>query len=98
MRATLGRMTLKDLLQQHGITTIREFARRMGFSRQQAWDLWHARAGVGKDMLIRLHQQLKIPLEQLIQVDPISPPKPRGSRARKRQPRPPGEGKGDTLR
>ncbi len=83
MSATLAHMTLKDVLQRHDITTIREFARRMEFSRQQAWDLWHGRAGVGKDMLKRLHERLKIPLEELIQIAPVRPPKPRGSRARR---------------
>jgi transcriptional regulator with XRE-family HTH domain len=83
MSARLSCMTLRELLQQHGVTSIKEFARRMEFSRQQAWDLWHARAGVGRDMLKRLHERLQLPLEELIQIDPISPPKPRGSRARK---------------
>ena len=71
MRSTVDRMTLEELLREHGITTIREFAGRMGFSRQYAWDLWHARVGVGTAMMKRLHEELKIPLEQLIRLDPV---------------------------
>ena len=83
MGAKLARMTLRELLQQHGIMSIKEFTHRMEFSRQQAWDLWHARAGVGKDMMKRIHERLGIPLQELIALDPIKPPKPRGSRARR---------------
>jgi len=69
MRSTVSRMTLRDLLIQHGIPTIRELTHRLQCSRQQAWDLWHARVGVGAAMMKRLHEQLTIPLEDLIQID-----------------------------
>jgi transcriptional regulator with XRE-family HTH domain len=90
MRATVKGMTLQTLLQQHGITTIREFAKRAELSRQHAWNLWHAQVGLGTEMLKRLHERLGIPLEALIQVDPVpaakrprtTPPQPRG-RSRK---------------
>jgi transcriptional regulator with XRE-family HTH domain len=86
MRARFTGMTLQTLLQQHGITTIRDFAQRTGLSRQHAWNLWHAQVGLGTDMLKRLHTRLGIPLEELIQVDPVpavkrpyaTPPRPRG--------------------
>jgi Cro/C1-type HTH DNA-binding domain len=71
MRATVSRMTLQELLIKHGIPTIREFAHRLQCSRQQAWDLWHARVGVGTSMMKRLHEDLKIPLGDLIQLDPV---------------------------
>ena len=83
MRHTLRSMTLQTLLNRHGITTIRDFAQRAGLSRQHAWNLWHAQVGVGTDMLKRLHERLGIPLEELIQIDPVPTPKrkPRKSRA-----------------
>jgi transcriptional regulator with XRE-family HTH domain len=86
MRARFKGMTLQTLLQQHGITTIRDFAQRTGLSRQHAWNLWHAQVGLGTEMLKRLHDRLGIPLEELIRVDPVpatkrprtTPPNPRG--------------------
>jgi hypothetical protein len=71
MRGTVSRMTLRELLIQHGIPTIRELSHRLQCSRQQAWDLWHARVGVGAAMMKRLHEELQIPLEELIQLDPV---------------------------
>jgi transcriptional regulator with XRE-family HTH domain len=71
MNITLEGMTLQSLLQQYGITTIRELTHRTGLSRQQCWNLWHGQAGVGKETLKRLHERLGIPLEALLQVDPV---------------------------
>jgi transcriptional regulator with XRE-family HTH domain len=71
MDITLEGMTLQTLLQQYGITTIRELTHRTGLSRQQCWNLWHGQAGVGKETLKRLHERLGIPLEALLQVDPV---------------------------
>jgi len=68
-------MKLQEILQQHGITTLREFMERAGISsRQQAWQLWHGEAGVGKMMAKRLNERLQIPIEELIQVDPVPYP------------------------
>ena len=39
--------------------------------------LWHGEAGVGKVMAQRLHERLQIPIEELIQVDPVPYTKPR---------------------
>jgi transcriptional regulator with XRE-family HTH domain len=78
MNATLGAMTLQEILRQHGITELREFMERAGIpSRQQAWSLWHGEAGVGKVMAQRLHARLGIPIEELIRVDPVPYTKPR---------------------
>jgi transcriptional regulator with XRE-family HTH domain len=78
MHDTLRRMTLQDLLKQHGILTLREFTKKAGLaSRQQAWSLWRGEAGVGKVMAKRLHERLQIPLEELLEVDPVPYTKPR---------------------
>ena len=92
MRSTVGRMTLQALLAQHGITTIRELAHRLKCSRQQAWDLWHARVGVGAMMMKRLHEDLKIPLTDLIQLDHVpwkKRPRPKTEENRKKRPKRP---------
>src|SRR5215510_3563553 len=86
MRARFRGMTLQTLLKQHGITRIKELRDRTGLSRQQSWNLWHGRVGVGKATAKLLHERLGLPAEQLLQVDPIparkrpgtTPPKPRG--------------------
>jgi transcriptional regulator with XRE-family HTH domain len=86
MRATVRGMTLQTLLRQHGITKIKELRERTGLSRQQSWNLWHGYVGVGKETMRRLHTSLGIPLEALLQVDPVpavkrpstTPPRPRG--------------------
>jgi transcriptional regulator with XRE-family HTH domain len=71
MNDTFEYMTLQDLLKEYGISTIRELTHRTGLSRQQSWNLWHAYAGVGKETLRRLHERLGIPLDRLLEVDPV---------------------------
>jgi transcriptional regulator with XRE-family HTH domain len=93
MRARFQGMTLQTLLQQHGITTIKELRDRSGLSRQHSWNLWHGYAGVGKATAKRLHERLGLPFDELMQVDPVPavkrpgtpPPRPRG-RPRKVRP------------
>jgi transcriptional regulator with XRE-family HTH domain len=88
MSVTLGSMTLQEILQQHGITTLRDFLERAGLtSRQQAWSLWHGEAGVGKVMAKRLSERLQIPIDQLIQVDPVPYLKPRKRQGPPKKPR-----------
>ena len=70
MHRTFWSMTLQTLLQQHGITTIKELMHRTGLSRQHCWSLWHGYDGVGKATAKRLHERLGIPAEELLQVDP----------------------------
>jgi transcriptional regulator with XRE-family HTH domain len=82
MRTTLSRMTLPELLERYRVYTIREFSRRTGFSSQQAWQLWHGVAGLGRRTMQRLHETLGIPADELLQV--TGPP-----RAPRRPPRRP---------
>jgi hypothetical protein len=94
MNATMRCMTLQEILKQHGITELRDFMERAGIpSRQQAWSLWHGEAGVGKVMAKRLHERLQIPLEELLEVDPVPYTKSRkrpstAKKRRSRRPRP----------
>jgi transcriptional regulator with XRE-family HTH domain len=75
MPTTLSRMTLPELLQRHGIYTIRDLSRRTGLSSQQAWNLWHGVAGLGRRTMQRLHEKLGIPAEELLQVETPPPRK-----------------------
>jgi Meiotically up-regulated gene 113 len=63
--------SLRELLKQHDIHTIRELTHRTGLSRQQGWNLWWAEAGVGKETMKLLHERLGIPTDELLQVDPV---------------------------
>ena len=76
---------LRDLLPTYGITTVTALAEWIGMSHQQAWNLWHGYAGVGATMMKRLHERVGMRLEDLIQLVPSTPAKPRG---RPRKPRP----------
>jgi transcriptional regulator with XRE-family HTH domain len=69
-------MTLPELLERYRVYTIRELSRRTGLSRQQAWNLWHGRARLGRLNLERLHTALGIPFEELLQVT-LPPPRPK---------------------
>jgi transcriptional regulator with XRE-family HTH domain len=89
---TVGRMTLRDLLKRHDIHTIRELTHRTGLSRQQCWNLWHGKTGVGLETVKLLHERLQIPLEELIQIDPPAEPKKRNGRPRKHREGAPEEG------
>ena len=56
MATRLKRMTLPELLERYRVYTIRELARRTGLSSQQAWNLGHGVAGIGRLTLERLHE------------------------------------------
>jgi transcriptional regulator with XRE-family HTH domain len=84
--AIVRRMTLRQILKNHGIRNLREFQDRLrgAFSRQHAWNLWNGYTGVGKGTARRLEELLGIPYDELMHVRPI----PATKRYRK-QPRPP---------
>jgi transcriptional regulator with XRE-family HTH domain len=96
MRATVRGMTLQTLLQQHGVTTIKELMHRTGLSRQHSRNLWPGYAGVGKATAKLLHEKLGLPFEELMQIDPVpaakqprtAPPRPRGRPRKAPQGRP----------
>jgi transcriptional regulator with XRE-family HTH domain len=86
MSATVRGMTLRDLLQAHGMQSIADFRRRTGLSKQQAWNLWHGRANVGLQMARRLEAQLGIPYTVFLELERERPPAARRP-GRPRQPR-----------
>jgi antitoxin component HigA of HigAB toxin-antitoxin module len=78
MPATFAVMILRDLLISYGIGTITEFASQGELSKSQAWNLWHGRSQLGLNLAKQLSQKLKIPLDELVSVDPTPPTPPRG--------------------
>jgi hypothetical protein len=76
MKAKLRRMTLQELLEKHGIHTIRRLRELTGLSSQQCWNLWWGKSGVGRGTMQLLHERCGIPLEELLHVDPV-PRRPR---------------------
>ena len=66
----IATMILRDVLQAHGIQTVGEFARRGHLTIQQAWNLWHGYSQVGLHVAKRIAQDLEIPLEELVTLEP----------------------------
>jgi transcriptional regulator with XRE-family HTH domain len=75
---TVQGMFLRDLLPQYGIPSIVALRQRLGLTKQYAWLLWHGKIALSSDMLRRLHGELGIPLEALLQVERAEPAKRRG--------------------
>jgi transcriptional regulator with XRE-family HTH domain len=71
-------MFLRDLLPQHGITSIAALRQRLGLTKQYAWLLWHGKVALSVDMMRRLHGELGVPLDSLLQVERAEPAKRRG--------------------
>jgi transcriptional regulator with XRE-family HTH domain len=87
MTTTVLAMKLRDLLEAHGISTIADFRRRTGLSKQHAWNLWHGQANVGLRMARRLEARLAIPYTVFLELERERPPAARPpGRPRKRPP------------
>jgi transcriptional regulator with XRE-family HTH domain len=56
-------MFLRDLLPQHGITSIATLRQRLGLTKRYAWQLWHGKVALSADMTRRLHDELGVPLD-----------------------------------
>jgi transcriptional regulator with XRE-family HTH domain len=82
MQTTVQRMTLREVLERHGILAASELRRRIldehgqpKLSRAQAHNLWRGKAGVGKETMRLLHDSLGISYDELMEVDPVPSPK-----------------------
>src|SRR5919109_4408556 len=77
---TVQGMFLRDLSPQHGIPSIAQLRRRLELTKtkQYAWMLWHGKISLSSDMLRRLHGELGIPLDALLQMEQAEPAKWRG--------------------
>jgi hypothetical protein len=70
---------------------MKELRHRTGWSRQRSWKLWQGQVGVGRGTTKRLHERLRPPTEELLQIDPVSgrprqSPRDRPSIAQKEDP------------
>jgi transcriptional regulator with XRE-family HTH domain len=72
-------MTLKELLERHGILAASELSRRTGLSRAQAYNLGRGKAGVGRATMRLLHDRLGISYDELMDVDLVGRPPKRPS-------------------
>jgi hypothetical protein len=77
-------MTLQELLKRHNILAASELRRRLvdehgqsKLSRAQAYNLWRGKAGVGKETMRLLHDQLGLSYDELMEIDPVPKFKPR---------------------
>ena len=74
MLPTVRVMTLQDVLQEHGIYTIKDFRMKTGLSKQHAWRLWHGKDRIGLRLANRIAKTANIPLAKLIAVKEAVPP------------------------
>jgi len=73
------RMTLRQLLRQHGITQSSELAKRVGISRQQAYQLWQGKRALSRQMIYRVSEATGIaPADLFLAERPMPRPQPKG--------------------
>ena len=84
---TLQGMFLRDLLPHYGIQSITELSQRLALTKQYAWLLWHGKIALSSDMMRRLHGELGVPLEALMQVERETPAKRRGRKPLRQRPK-----------
>ena len=80
------RMTLKALLEAHGMMQPADLADVLGIDRRHAWLIWWGKQGLSRDLALRLYDRKGIPLDQLLRASG-KPTKdhqaPRGRRPRR---------------
>jgi transcriptional regulator with XRE-family HTH domain len=81
------RFLLRDLLPQHGIPSILALCQRLGLTKQYGCMLWHGTIGLSAAMMRRLHDELGIPAEALLQVERARPAKRAGRKPRRPSPK-----------
>jgi transcriptional regulator with XRE-family HTH domain len=81
-------MTLKALLEAHGMTQPADLADALGIDRRHAWLIWWGEQGLSRALALKLFERTGIPLEQLLRATG-KPAKdrrtPKGRRPRKRK-------------
>jgi antitoxin component HigA of HigAB toxin-antitoxin module len=77
---SIATMVLKDVLPDYGCPTMMDLARGLGLRKQYAWLLWHGKIDLSVDMVRRIHEAFKVPVEVLLQITRETPPKRRGRR------------------
>ena len=83
-------MTLKALLEAHGMRQPADLADALGIDRRHAWLIWWGEQGLSRALALRLYEVTKIPLEDLLRATgkPARDPQtPKGRRPRRGKPR-----------
>jgi antitoxin component HigA of HigAB toxin-antitoxin module len=75
---SIATMVLKEVLPDYGCPTLMDLARGLGLRKQYAWLLWHGKIALSLDMARRIHETFGVPVEVLMQITRITPPKRRG--------------------
>jgi hypothetical protein len=60
------RMTLKALLEGHGMTRPSDLAHTLGIDRRHAWLIWWGKQGLSRALALKLFEATGIPLEQIL--------------------------------
>jgi len=85
-------MTFRQLLRLHGIRQSSELAKRVGISRQQAYQLWQGKRVLSRQMIARISEAIGIaPVDLFLAERPMPWAQPKG-RPRKASPPPEAEG------
>jgi hypothetical protein len=83
-------MTLKSLLEAHGMKRPSDLAHALEIDRRHAWLIWWGEQGLSRDLTLKLYERTGIPLEQLMRATgkPIrdKTQTPKGRVPRKRAP------------
>jgi hypothetical protein len=59
-------MTLKALLEAHGMTRPADLAHALDIDRRHAWLIWWGEQGLSRTLALKLYEETGIPLEQLL--------------------------------
>jgi hypothetical protein len=78
-------MTFRQLLRQHGITRSSELAKRVGISRQQAYQLWQGKRALSRAMIYRVSEATGIaPADLFLAERPMPRPQLKGRPPKRR--------------
>jgi hypothetical protein len=86
------RMTLKALLEAHGMTRPADLAHTLGIDRRHAWLIWWGEQGLSRTLALKLYEETGIPLDQLLRATGKPVKDHRTPKGRQRHQRPPAEG------
>jgi transcriptional regulator with XRE-family HTH domain len=83
---SIATMVLREVLPDYGCHTLTELSRGLGLPKQYAWLLWHGKIALSLELLRRIHDTFRVPVEVLTQVTRATPEKRRGRKPRAGRP------------
>jgi hypothetical protein len=66
------------LLAGYGIPKLTVLAKQLGIGKQHAWLLWHGKIALSLEVVRRLHEEMQVPLDRLMQIERAIPAQKRG--------------------